>query len=73
MTTPTSSINISDIIDMLSPTLKRKWENKIIDIPKKKKKIKTIAKKQKQLNDKKSSYILIEKKIKFFKNFKSYK
>lgn len=35
-TAPTSSITVSDIIDMPSPTLKRKHDE-IIDIPRKKK------------------------------------
>lgn len=59
---PNSSINISDIIDMPSPTLKRKQKNDI-NTPRKKKLQNIITRKQQQINSKKTHIFKLKKKI----------
>lgn len=63
MITPTSSINISDIIDMPSPSLKIKQKYDIIDTPRKMKLRKSIRRKQQQINNNKTHIFKLKKTI----------
>lgn len=63
MTTPTSLINISDIIDMPSPSFKRKQKYEIIDTSRKMKLRKSIRRKQQQINNNKSHILKLKKNI----------